>query len=114
MKKILQFAGENDNDFFIEINEEPSTGNIRKGTERDHGGGVVQHASQSFEKTLTPLKKISSSLINQFKDLANSPDEVEIELYLKFAASAGIILSSLDSSAHLKIVLKWQNKKADH
>jgi hypothetical protein len=34
---------------------------------------------------------------------------MEVELHLKFSARAGIILASVDSEAHLKITLKWQN-----
>lgn len=63
---------------------------------------------KSFEDAIAPLKSISNSLINNIKEIATSPDEVEIELGIKFSASAGIIITSIDSEAVLNLKLKWK------
>jgi hypothetical protein len=75
-------------------------------------GGTLQKASARFEEALEPLRKISGAIIRKIKDLDTHPDEISVELGLKFSASAGVILTSVDSEANLKINLKWKTGTA--
>jgi hypothetical protein len=111
MKKLLQFKTKDGNDFFIEIDDLSLNEPTRGGSSESGNRGIIQNAADSFDKALEPLKEVSNSIINCIKEFSSSPKEVEVELGLKFTAKAGIILTSLDSEAHLKIVLKWQNSK---
>ena len=114
MKKLLQFTTQDGNDFFVEV-EDNSAGTaqaVRGFAGEDSTRGVVQTASESFEKAIRPLKEISNSIVNCVKDFASSPDEVQVELGLKFAARAGIIITSLDSEANLKITFTWKKAGA--
>lgn len=111
MKKLLQFSTGDGNDFFIEVNEPAIAEPVRGGLNQPDTRGIIQDTKESFEKALKPLKDMSNSIINCVKEISNSPNEIEVELGLRFTAKAGIILTSLDSEAHLKIVLKWQKEK---
>lgn len=113
MKRLLQFSTEDGQEFFVELNgdnlpHEPVRGFSPEESKR----GVIQNAMINFEKSLEPLKAISGSIINSVKDVSGSPDEIEVELGLKFSAKAGIILTTLDGEANLKIILKWNSKGA--
>jgi hypothetical protein len=105
MKKILQLKANDGSDLFIEVADLAQNEPVRGGSAESRG--IIESAQQSFEKALHPLKEVSNSIINCIKDIANAPNEVEVELGLKFTAKAGIILTSLDSEAHFKISLKW-------
>lgn len=110
MKKLLQFTTEDGDVFFVEA-DEPVAAPAMRGSGGDEASrGVVQTVSESFEKALKPLKDVSNTIISSIKDVVNSPNEVQVEMGLKFSAKAGIILTSLDSEANLKIVLKWTKK----
>src|SRR5581483_9489026 len=109
MKKLLQFTTEDGDIFFVEA-DEPVAAPAMRGSGDEATRGVVQTASESFEKALKPLKDVSNTIISSIKDIVNSPNEVQVEMGLKFSAKAGIILTSLDSEANLKIVLKWTKK----
>ena len=113
MKKLLQFSTNEGEDFFVEVTESSVEVPMRGGSSEAASRGIIQNASGSFEKALKPLKEISNSIINSIKEIANSPDEIEVGLGLKFTATAGVILTSLESEANLKIVLKWAKSKTD-
>ncbi len=105
MKKILQLKANDGSDLFVEVDD--STESLPMRGNAVENRGVIENAKASFEKALHPLKEVSNSIINCIKEISNSPKEVEVELGLKFTAKAGIILTSLDSEAHLKITFKW-------
>lgn len=105
MKKILQLKTNDGNDLFVEVTDATESGPMRGTTAESRG--IIENAKESFDKALEPLKQVSNSIINCIKDITNSPKEVEVELGLKFTATAGIILSSLDSEAHFRITFKW-------
>lgn len=108
MKKFVQFETSNGNEFYVEVNEPSILEPTMRGSAIAESRGVMQTAAASFEKSLSPLKEISNSIINCIKEIANSPDEIGVELGLKFNAKAGIILTSFDSEANFKISLKWK------
>ena len=112
MKQLLQLRANDGTDLYIEVNE-TAVDNQLRGSSNLEDRGVIENAQQSFDKALQPLKEISNSIINCIKNITNSPQEVEVELGLKFTAKAGIILTSLDSEAHLRVSLKWKNEKVD-
>ena len=39
------------------------------------------------------------------------PDELELEFGIKFAADAGIIISSISSEANLTVKMKWNKEQ---
>lgn len=110
MKKLLKYTTADGSTFLAEVNDS-SPGEAMRGGADDSSRGIIQNAAESFEDALKPLKAISSSLINTVKSIAGSPEEVGIELGLTFSARAGIILTSIDSEANIKITLTW--KKSD-
>jgi hypothetical protein len=112
MKQLLQLRANDGTELYIEISETAVDSPLR-GSSNLEDRGVIESAQQSFDRALQPLKEISNSIINCIKNITNSPQEVEVELGLKFTAKAGIILTSLDSEAHLRVSLKWKNEKAD-
>src|SRR3981081_6884 len=112
MKQLLQLRANDGTDLYIEVNE-TAIDNPLRGSSNFEDRGVIENAQQSFDKALQPLKEISNSIITCIKNITNSPQEGEVELGLKFTAKAGIILTSLDSEAHLRVSLKWKNEKAD-
>lgn len=109
MKKLLEFTTDEGEVFFVEVQEAMPGVTTRGGDSPEASRGVLQNAANSFENALKPLKEVCNKIFCSLKEIANAPDEVQVELGLKFSAKAGIILTSVDSEANFKIVLKWQN-----
>lgn len=112
MNKLLKFSTNDGNEFFVEVNEPVVNEPVRSSSKDNDTRSIIQDTKESFEKALKPLKEVSNSIINCIAEISNSPDEISVELGLRFTAKAGIILTSLDSEANLKIVLKWQREKS--
>ena len=108
MKNLLQFSDSNGAEFYVEVEDSASEGITMRGGPGEESRSLVQNAGANFEKAISPLKSISNTIISGLKELVHSPDEVNIELGLKFSAKAGIIITSVDSEANLKIALKWK------
>ena len=66
---------------------------------------------KKLESALAPLKDFSNDMIHSIKQLVHTPDETVIEMGLKFSAKAGIVITSVDSEANLKISMKWKKKE---
>ncbi|MDB5111104.1 MAG: hypothetical protein JWR67_2218 [Mucilaginibacter sp.] len=115
MKTLLEFKAQDGSSFFVEVDEQTSIApTTRGGVDENNNRGIIQTATNSFDTALKPLKEVSNGIINCIKELANSPNDIEVELGLKFTAKAGIIVTSLDSEANFKIVLKWHNNNVEH
>lgn len=108
-KQLIEYLTEDG--IVITVEAEPGPGE-QGGTTLISGGGTLQKASAKFEEALEPLKKISGAIIRKIRELDTYPDEISVELGLKFSATAGIILTSVDSEANLKINLKWKTGPA--
>ena len=107
MKNLLKFTTETGEEFFIEVSEPSVNQPVRGAVIEESSRGIIQDAAGSFEKALKPLKEISNSIVNSIREIVQSPDEIGVELGLKFSTKAGIIITSLDSEANFKITLKW-------
>ena len=67
----------------------------------------------NFDSAWKYLSRITTSFskgVLETKNLAKKPDEVSIELGLKFSVEAGIIIAKTATEAYLKISLKWKEK----
>ena len=73
----------------------------------DEEGGIKK-ANSKFEKALEPIRNISNQLVQNIKDINITPDEVSVELGLKFNAEAGIIISKASTEANIKINITWK------
>lgn len=111
MKQLLEFKTEDGQDFYVELDEDrlpPAP--VRGFSPEEKDRGVVQNTILNFERSLGPLKSITSSIVSSVKDIPGGPDEMEVELGLKFNAKAGIIVTTLEGEANLKVILKWNRK----
>lgn len=69
--------------------------------------GVVKRTEDLLKKSFTQIKNFSDSIATALKSSAICPKEFELEFGVKFAADAGIIISSLSSEANITIRMKW-------
>ena len=73
---------------------------------------VAANAVQDLSDALDPLKAVSESILGTFKNLVNSPDELEIELSITLTAEAGIIITKGSVEGNFKINMKWIKDKS--
>ena len=72
------------------------------------GDGVVRRTEDLLKKSFTQIKNFSViSRCSSGSVSAVCPEEFELEFGVKFAADAGIVISSLSSEANVTIRMKW-------
>lgn len=71
------------------------------------GNGVIKRAEDLLKKSFLQIKNFSDSISSAIKSSEVCPEEFELEFGVKFAADAGIIISSLSSEANVTIRMKW-------
>lgn len=63
-------------------------------------------AGTSLEKAVAGLRPVAKAILDQLKELA--PDEVQVELGLKFSAAAGVILAKTSGEGSCKVTIGWK------
>ena len=68
------------------------------------GGKIIDKTKEYLDEVLSQVKTFSNSISESIRNVS---DEVEVEFSVKFAADAGIIISSLSTEASIAVKLKW-------
>lgn len=69
---------------------------------------IINKSKEYLDKILCQIKTFSSSIADAVKNIS---DEVEVEFAVKFAADAGIVISSVNTEASITVKLKWERPK---
>lgn len=75
------------------------------------GSPNITKATKSFDKALDSVRAIANKAKNTFKDIADSPDEISLEMGIKITAEAGAVLAAVGGEVHFKIEIKWTKDK---
>lgn len=70
-------------------------------------GNPIRRTAEQLKESFTHIKDFSDSIATSIQSSAFCPQEFELEFGVKFAADAGIVISSLSSEANIKIRMKW-------
>lgn len=70
-------------------------------------GRIIEKAKDFLDGAFDQIRTFSTSIARSINNLDVAPDEFEVEFAVKFAADAGIIISSVSSEASITIKLKW-------
>jgi len=111
VKRLVEFPSENGDVIMVETEDLGSTnGTTRRGLS---SSAVVERAQTSFEEALEKAQPIATGLIGRLRNIADSPDEVQVEFGLSLSASVGTVLVAAGSAgANYKVTLKW-NKMSE-
>jgi len=84
--------------------------------EVDGGGGFelvawtdpadIPLARESLEQAVANLRPVAEAVLDQLKDL--TPDEVQVELGLKFSAAVGVVLAKTSGEGSCKVTIGWK------
>lgn len=70
-------------------------------------GSIIKKTEELLEKSFAQIKRFSDGIATSIKNSDISPREFELEFGVKFAADAGIVISSISSEANVTIRMKW-------
>jgi hypothetical protein len=87
----------------VELDEVP-------GASRAGRQNALVTAQHSLEDALTGVRDAAAATIAQFKEMAEKPDEVEIEFGVKLNAEAGAIIARTGMEGHFQVTLRWSRE----
>jgi hypothetical protein len=106
MKRLIEYDTADGNVIVIELDEPESEGMVRA----SRAGDIAEKARQTFEEAVARIKPATNAIITQLRDLAEAPDEIDVEFGIKLSVKAGAIIASTDAEANFKVALKWKRK----
>jgi hypothetical protein len=104
VKKVLEFELDGQ-PVYVEA-ELSDEGQLVSQTEGDE---PVQ-ADSRFTDAVTRIRPAAEFVLNAFREM-NTPDEIKLEFGLNFAAKAGVVFASTNSTATFKVSLTYKNTK---
>ena len=96
-----------DGDVYVEVGDDKNTDLIDDATVADE----IRKAKDSFVDTVKQIAPAVNACVQGLKEgIIAEPQEISIELGIKFSSEHGIILSTIGSEVNLKLTVKWKQK----
>jgi len=108
MMQLIEFPLRDGGSVFVEVNEFEEAGGIDRAAKGE--SKIAEKAVIHFEDALNNIKPAAASIISNFRNLNDRPNEVEIEFGLKMNAAAGTIITSGGIEANFKVILRWKGE----
>ncbi len=107
MPPILELPLESGGIVLFEIEERRVSKTLRgSGTDAN-----IKPADETFDGVVRRFKPLLDSLATQFRDFAGAPEQVSVELGIKFTAQAGMVITRASSDASLRLKLSWKKDR---
>ncbi len=106
MKRLIEYPLKDGGAILIEVDEPDTEGVTRAG----RFGDVAEKAQQTFETAIERIRPAAATIITKLSDLAEAPEQIQVEFGLKLSAKAGAFIASADSEANFKITMTWKRK----
>jgi hypothetical protein len=106
MKQLVEFPLESGGSVIVQVDED----NPAIGLERAaNAGEIVARAGQTLESALSGIRPAIDSIFSRFKDLVDSPDQIELEFGIKLNTQVGLLITSGSSEANMVVRLQWNS-----
>lgn len=111
MKKLIEVSVEDQIKLYIETDDQQLLDNDPLMIPIASEEKILKKNRSFLEQSVAQIKGFSSTIANAIKSSDAYPNEFELEFAIKFAADAGIVISSISSEANIVVKLKWNNNK---
>ncbi|WP_116126699.1 CU044_2847 family protein [Lewinella sp. IMCC34183] len=90
----------------IEVPKSP-----RNPTRGDRGSDTVERVQGRFEQALGLIESVGNAIVDKVQKISDSPDQVSVELGIKFTAEANAVIASSSAEGNLVLKLSWTKDK---
>jgi hypothetical protein len=103
MTELVQFDIEGGAPLLVEVDEdEPG---IERASRTDD---LAIKASQSLEAALEGVRSAATVTLAKLRDVAEAPDEVEVQFGVRLNAQAGAVIAKTEAEGHLQVRVTWK------
>ena len=103
MTELVQFDLEGGASLLVEVDEdEPG---IERASRMDD---LAIKGSQSLEVALEGIRSAANVTLAKLRDVAEAPDEVEVQFGVRLNAQAGAVIAKTEAEGHLQVRMAWK------
>jgi hypothetical protein len=103
MTELVRFDLVDGGSLLVEVDEdEPG---IERASRVDD---LAVRASQSLDSALEGIRIAANATLTKLRELAEAPDEVEVEFGIRLNAQAGAVIAKTEAEGHLQVRVAWK------
>ena len=76
-------------------------------------GDRLQPAEKTFRAALTPVTAAAMQVLDGFRGLARSPQEIEVSFGVTLDSKLGGVIAAANAGAHIDVTLRWRGPGTD-
>jgi len=103
VERLIAYRLETGETVGVEVDEPDVDGVVRAGRPDE----IAETASKTFESALADLRPATDHLVTQLRQIAQKPDQIQIEFGIKLTAAAGAVFAKAGGEANFKVTLTW-------
>jgi hypothetical protein len=73
---------------------------------------VATRATETFEAAFDRVRPAAEAVVEGFRRLASSPDEIDVEFGIRLSAEAGAIVAQVAGEANFTVTLRWKRQQS--
>jgi hypothetical protein len=108
LRKLVEFPLEDGGTVVVEV-DEPLAGDGAGQVTRGLGPReVTTRAGETFEAAFARVEPAARAIVDKLRQLADSPDEIQVEFGVTLSAQAGAIVAHAAGEANFRVTLSWK------
>jgi hypothetical protein len=104
--RLVFFPLESGGNLMIEV-EDAAGSTVTRGLRPSE---VIETVRTTFEAALEAIKPAAIAIANKLRNIAEAPDDLEIEFGLKFAGQAGAFIAAASTEAQFRVKMVWKGR----
>lgn len=104
MTELVEFQLEDGSSVLIEAEDVRGPAITRGGRATE----AITRASDTLEEAVHRIGPTSWAIVEKLRELAQQPDEIDVEFGLKLNAEVGAIIARTSGEANFRIAVRWK------
>ncbi len=104
MARLVEFPLQDGGSVLVQVDEDARPGGVTRGL----GNRVVEQAQESFEQAVDRVQPAVQALLSRLRQVAETPEEVQVEFGLQLSAEAGAFVAAASSTGNFRVTMTWK------
>lgn len=74
-------------------------------------GELAVSAKETFQEAFSRIQPAAGAMISRLRDVADPPDEVELEFGVQLTAEFGAVVAKASGDANFRVLMRWRARE---